>query len=59
MIGVPTKALQNFFLFQKQRCMIKDLKLKILNTPYLTIPLLNWDIFAALEAIGGGLKIIL
>ncbi len=60
-MGMPTKALQNLY-FRGKYAMIKDFKLKILicsisaitehaiSSP---ITLLNWEIFAALEALGG------
>jgi hypothetical protein len=71
-MGVPTKALQNLY-FRGKDAMIKDFKLQILIcsispitehwTPYTKhtisspITLLNWEIFAALEALGEGIQI--
>ncbi len=72
LMGVPTKALQNFFVFQRQKCKIGDFKLKILiccksliikpwtpfhQTPHIfPILLWNWAIFLILEVLGEGLQ---
>ncbi len=66
-MGVPTRALQNFFVLWRQRCNNKVPNLNLFqfshhqtfkpfkpNTPYLPHSLLNLAIFVALETLGGG-----